>query len=314
MEEILASIRRIIESNEPGAGQSISSTLPPVYAEDEVDVDDEIHLTIDNDNVLKSAFDDRRSQADDTAAETQGRAAANTPAEEPKSMSLADVAARVRAASERNTAQLRDAPPQPRRPEIAIASVTPTVSNRTVELRSPTRADNVSSLSAQAAIVRTAPPVMPEQPLRDAATVYGGAASEPALTAAAALAETPLDELVAFAEPIMALVEMAKPEQPAAAAVAAAQPAQDHADPESFQSGNDRDLRALLSPEAGHQVSRSFGDLATAIDGGPRRSFDDIAQEMLRPMLQDWLDDNLPTLVERLVREEIERVARGPRR
>ncbi|RUZ12587.1 DUF2497 domain-containing protein, partial [Mesorhizobium sp. M7A.F.Ca.CA.001.09.1.1] len=27
--------------------------------------------------------------------------------------------------------------------------------------------------------------------------------------------------------------------------------------------------------------------------------------------LQDWLDNNLPTLVERLVREEIERVARG---
>jgi uncharacterized protein len=31
-------------------------------------------------------------------------------------------------------------------------------------------------------------------------------------------------------------------------------------------------------------------------------------------LLHDWLDNNLPTLVERLVREEIERVARGPRR
>jgi cell pole-organizing protein PopZ len=45
----------------------------------------------------------------------------------------------------------------------------------------------------------------------------------------------------------------------------------------------------------------------------PRRSFDDIAAEILRPMLQDWLDNNLPTLVERLVREEIERVVRGDR-
>jgi hypothetical protein len=36
-----------------------------------------------------------------------------------------------------------------------------------------------------------------------------------------------------------------------------------------------------------------------------------MAEDMLRPMLQDWLDNNLPTLVERLVREEIERVARG---
>jgi cell pole-organizing protein PopZ len=38
------------------------------------------------------------------------------------------------------------------------------------------------------------------------------------------------------------------------------------------------------------------------------------AREMLRPMLRAWLDDNLPTLVERLVRAEIERVARGGRR
>jgi cell pole-organizing protein PopZ len=32
---------------------------------------------------------------------------------------------------------------------------------------------------------------------------------------------------------------------------------------------------------------------------------------MLRPMLKVWLDDNLPGLVERLVRAEIERVSRG---
>ncbi len=51
-----------------------------------------------------------------------------------------------------------------------------------------------------------------------------------------------------------------------------------------------------------------------AIDGAERRSLDEIAEDMLRPMLREWLDDNLPTLVERLVREEIERVARGPRR
>jgi cell pole-organizing protein PopZ len=33
--------------------------------------------------------------------------------------------------------------------------------------------------------------------------------------------------------------------------------------------------------------------------------------EMLRPMLKVWLDENLPPLVERLVRAEIERIARG---
>jgi cell pole-organizing protein PopZ len=34
-------------------------------------------------------------------------------------------------------------------------------------------------------------------------------------------------------------------------------------------------------------------------------------KEMLRPMLKAWLNDNLPSLVERLVRDEIERVTRS---
>jgi hypothetical protein len=34
---------------------------------------------------------------------------------------------------------------------------------------------------------------------------------------------------------------------------------------------------------------------------------------LLRPLLKSWLDDNLPNLVERLVRQEIERVARPGR-
>jgi uncharacterized protein len=38
-----------------------------------------------------------------------------------------------------------------------------------------------------------------------------------------------------------------------------------------------------------------------------------MAREMLRPMLKGWLDENLPGIVERLVRAEIERVARGMR-
>ena len=71
---------------------------------------------------------------------------------------------------------------------------------------------------------------------------------------------------------------------------------------------------ALLSAQAGEQVAAAFDDLARAIRGGPMQSMDTMAREMLRPMLQEWLDDNLPRLVERMVREEIERIARGPRR
>jgi len=68
---------------------------------------------------------------------------------------------------------------------------------------------------------------------------------------------------------------------------------------------------SLISDHAGRQVAAAFGELSEAFAASRRRSFDEMAEEMLRPMLQDWLDNNLPTLVERLVREEIERVARG---
>jgi cell pole-organizing protein PopZ len=68
---------------------------------------------------------------------------------------------------------------------------------------------------------------------------------------------------------------------------------------------------ALVSEETGRQVAAAFGELSQAFASRGKKSFDEMAEEMLRPMLQDWLDNNLPTLVERLVREEIERVARG---
>jgi cell pole-organizing protein PopZ len=68
---------------------------------------------------------------------------------------------------------------------------------------------------------------------------------------------------------------------------------------------------AIISDQTGRQVAAAFGELSEAFAASRRRSFDEMAEEMLRPMLQDWLDNNLPLLVERLVREEIERVARG---
>jgi len=68
---------------------------------------------------------------------------------------------------------------------------------------------------------------------------------------------------------------------------------------------------AIISDRAGRQVAAAFEELSDAFAASRRRSFDEMAEEMLRPMLQDWLDNNLPVLVERLVREEIERVARG---
>jgi cell pole-organizing protein PopZ len=71
---------------------------------------------------------------------------------------------------------------------------------------------------------------------------------------------------------------------------------------------------ALLSQGADASVSGAFGRLGAAVaSGNSPKTLEDIAQEMLRPMLKAWLDDNLPSLVERLVQDEIERVSRGRR-
>jgi uncharacterized protein len=67
----------------------------------------------------------------------------------------------------------------------------------------------------------------------------------------------------------------------------------------------------ILSEHAGRKVAAAFGELSDAFAARSRKTFDELAEKMLQPMLQDWLDNNLPGLVERLVREEIERVARG---
>ena len=69
--------------------------------------------------------------------------------------------------------------------------------------------------------------------------------------------------------------------------------------------------RHLLSPRTTAAVDSAFNSLAQTVLVQNSRTLDDLVREMLRPMLKAWLDDNLPNMVERLVRAEIERVSRG---
>lgn len=71
----------------------------------------------------------------------------------------------------------------------------------------------------------------------------------------------------------------------------------------------------MMSRDASDAVQSAFNRLAESMfsRAAGERSLEDLAREMLRGMLKQWLDDNLPALVERLVREEIERVARRGR-
>lgn len=72
---------------------------------------------------------------------------------------------------------------------------------------------------------------------------------------------------------------------------------------------------ALLAPETEAAATSSVGTLVRTLvtertlqvhRGGP--TIEDMVREELRPLLKQWLDANLPELVERLVRAEIERV------
>lgn len=240
MDEILASIRRIIESNDVApTGLATAMAEPQGFVGQPANDDtEEVPLTIDG------AFDeDAAEMAGEAAferhvaetimpAQVESTVERNAPSA-PKSLSLADVAARVRAASERNSAMLRETQPQRAEPSFEAVAVREEQSHQPVHT-----------------------------PMTDRAS------SEPVAEVAAE-------------------------------------------DVEKFEA---TEARPLISNAASEQVSRSFQSLALAVDDANRRSFDDIAADLLRPMLQEWLDDNLPTLVERLVREEIERVARGPRR
>jgi len=71
--------------------------------------------------------------------------------------------------------------------------------------------------------------------------------------------------------------------------------------------------RQILSHSTVSAVESAFNSLANTVLSNNARTLEDLVKEMLRPMLKSWLDDNLPGLVERIVKAEIERVSRGGR-
>jgi uncharacterized protein len=70
-------------------------------------------------------------------------------------------------------------------------------------------------------------------------------------------------------------------------------------------------VQQILSRSTVSAVESAFNSLAHTVLSNNARTLEDLVKEMLRPMLKSWLDDNLPALVERIVKAEIERVSRG---
>jgi len=111
------------------------------------------------------------------------------------------------------------------------------------------------------------------------------------------------------------------PEGPTAAAVDATgriEPLTSHTDAASepmLDTGRER----VVSAAASGAAAAAFARLSSLAQerrneterplGGAERTLEEIVREMLRPLLQAWLDSHLPGIVERLVREEIARIA-----
>jgi cell pole-organizing protein PopZ len=128
-----------------------------------------------------------------------------------------------------------------------------------------------------------------------------------AASPAAASPPKPADDGVLVLDPAMMVSDPAHEAEPLPAHVEeplpASAPVPSHPAPET-----------LVAPAAAAAAASSVTSLVRTLSersarvyaGGP--TIEEIVREELRPLLKTWLDENLPPLVERLVRAEIERV------
>lgn len=67
----------------------------------------------------------------------------------------------------------------------------------------------------------------------------------------------------------------------------------------------------ILSKDAAQKAAEPFSQLSGLLVRdyeGAGNTLDGLVREMLRPMLKEWLDENLPNVVERMVAKEIARL------
>jgi uncharacterized protein len=78
-------------------------------------------------------------------------------------------------------------------------------------------------------------------------------------------------------------------------------------------------LEALVSEHAAGAATGAFAKLSQAVQRTPPelaiaddsgRTVEQFVEDMMRPMLREWLDENMPPLVERIVQKEIQKIAR----
>lgn len=66
----------------------------------------------------------------------------------------------------------------------------------------------------------------------------------------------------------------------------------------------------LTNDKTAESAAGSLGKLISSLDMGGDNTIEGLVRELLKPMIKDWLDDNLPAIVERKVEAEVQRIAK----
>jgi cell pole-organizing protein PopZ len=84
---------------------------------------------------------------------------------------------------------------------------------------------------------------------------------------------------------------------------------------------SDEEEEVVVAPQTEAQAAAAFDKLSAAAHApspsaalalpAPGRTLEDVVRELMRPMIKEWLDENLPAIVQSRVDQEIDRIARS---
>jgi cell pole-organizing protein PopZ len=137
--------------------------------------------------------------------------------------------------------------------------------------------------------------------------------AEPVLDLTESHKETPVPKAAPAADDdlVFEAVEAAAAPAPAAPQPMAAAPAPKPM-PAPMAAEHAPTPETIISPPTASATAGSLARLAGSlrISDSPNQSVEGVVRELLKPMLKEWLDQNLPAIVESRVEAELERIAR----
>jgi len=190
--------------------------------------------------------------------------------------------------------------PKPPQPAIVAAKPAPPPPPKPA----PAPVNNQSDIDAMLADIDVAPPAPPPKPVAVAPPPPPAPPQVDVLDLTEAMATPP-------ANPASSPAAAFRTIDAASDVVFTDAPPEPRAPERPMPPSSPSDYQGLISSATVSAVDSAFNSLAHTVLGNNARTLEDLVKEMLRPMLKGWLDDNLPNMVERIVRAEIERVSRG---